>query len=159
MPAAFVNMDALDENIRRILGIISGSGKTLRIASKSVRCAGLIKYIQEKGGPSFKGLMCYTVEEAAFLREEGFDDLLIAYPSARASDMELIARMTVEGARVYLIADCEDHILALADAGRKAGAIISAALEVDKAKRGLAHRTDIVTFFDYYEVDEGRAPR
>ena len=35
----------------------------------------------------------------------------------------------------------------------------SAALEADKAKRGLAHRTDIVTFFDFYEVDEGRAPR
>jgi hypothetical protein len=35
----------------------------------------------------------------------------------------------------------------------------SAALEADKAKRGLAHRTDIMTFFDFYEVDEGRAPR
>ena len=27
-----------------------------------------------------------------------------------------------------------------------------------KAGSGLAHRTDIVTFFDYYEVDEGRKP-
>ena len=35
----------------------------------------------------------------------------------------------------------------------------SAALEVDKAKRDLGHRADIVTFFDFYEVDEGRAPR
>jgi hypothetical protein len=35
----------------------------------------------------------------------------------------------------------------------------SAALETDKAKRGLAHRADIVTFFDFYDVDEGRAPR
>jgi len=30
------------------------------------------------------------------------------------------------------------------------------ALEGYKASSGLAHRTDIVTFFDYYEVDEGR---
>jgi len=29
-------------------------------------------------------------------------------------------------------------------------------LERYKASSGLAHRTDIVTFFDYYEVDEGR---
>jgi len=29
-------------------------------------------------------------------------------------------------------------------------------LEAYKAASGLAHRTDIVTFFDYYEVDEGR---
>ncbi|MFY9268601.1 MAG: DUF5069 domain-containing protein [Candidatus Manganitrophaceae bacterium] len=27
-----------------------------------------------------------------------------------------------------------------------------------KAESGLTHRADIVTFFDYYEVDEGRKP-
>jgi hypothetical protein len=32
-------------------------------------------------------------------------------------------------------------------------------LERQKAESGLAHRSDLVTFFDYYEVDEGRAPR
>ena len=32
-------------------------------------------------------------------------------------------------------------------------------LEKNKADSGLAHRTDLLTFFDYYEVDEGRAPR
>jgi len=31
-------------------------------------------------------------------------------------------------------------------------------LEAYKAVSGLAHRTDLVTFFDYYEVDEGRKP-
>lgn len=32
-------------------------------------------------------------------------------------------------------------------------------LEKNKAGSGLAHRADLVTYFDYYEVDEGRAPR
>jgi hypothetical protein len=32
-------------------------------------------------------------------------------------------------------------------------------LEADKVKSGLAHRSDILTFLDFYEVDEGRAPR
>jgi len=31
-------------------------------------------------------------------------------------------------------------------------------LEHDKAASGFAHRNDIVTFFDFYEVDEGRKP-
>jgi len=31
-------------------------------------------------------------------------------------------------------------------------------LERNKASSGLAHRTDILTFFDYFEVDEGRKP-
>jgi gluconokinase len=32
-------------------------------------------------------------------------------------------------------------------------------LEKQKAESGLASRADLQTFFDYYEVDEGRAPR
>lgn len=35
----------------------------------------------------------------------------------------------------------------------------SANLELNKASSGFTHRTDLLTFFDYYEVDEGRAPR
>ena len=31
-------------------------------------------------------------------------------------------------------------------------------LERYKASSGLGHRTDLLTFFDYYEVDEGRNP-
>jgi len=31
-------------------------------------------------------------------------------------------------------------------------------LESYKAASGLADRADLVTFFDYYEVDEGRKP-
>ncbi len=31
-------------------------------------------------------------------------------------------------------------------------------LEAYKAASGLAHRDDLVTFFDFYEVDEGRRP-
>lgn len=31
-------------------------------------------------------------------------------------------------------------------------------LEAYIAASGLAHRTDLLTFFDYYEVDEGRRP-
>ncbi len=34
----------------------------------------------------------------------------------------------------------------------------SEGLEKNKATSGLADRKDLVTYFDYYEVDEGRAP-
>ena len=34
----------------------------------------------------------------------------------------------------------------------------TANLEKYKADSGFAHRKDLLTFFDYYEVDEGRAP-
>lgn len=35
----------------------------------------------------------------------------------------------------------------------------SAHLETQKVAAGLGHRTDIVTFFEFWEIDEGRAPR
>jgi len=35
---------------------------------------------------------------------------------------------------------------------------VTKSLEEFKAGSGLAHRSDIVTFFDFYEVDEGRRP-
>jgi hypothetical protein len=35
---------------------------------------------------------------------------------------------------------------------------VSQELDNYKSRSGLAHRTDIQTFFDYYEVDEGRRP-
>ena len=35
---------------------------------------------------------------------------------------------------------------------------VTKSLEDFKAGSGLAHRSDIVTFFDFYEVDEGRRP-
>jgi Domain of unknown function (DUF5069) len=35
---------------------------------------------------------------------------------------------------------------------------VSAELEDFKAASGLAHRKDLVTFFDYFEADEGRTP-
>ena len=34
----------------------------------------------------------------------------------------------------------------------------SEGLEKNKTNSGLSHRTDLCTYFDYYEVDEGRAP-
>ena len=49
---------------------------TIRIASKSVRVPSLLKRILSNGFP-FKGLMCFAVEEAEFLCDMGFDDILI----------------------------------------------------------------------------------
>lgn len=137
LPAALVNLNAFDENLRRVLRILDGSGKTLRPASKSVRCVWLLKRLFEQGGSAVRGLMCYSVEEAAFLFDHGFDDLLVAYPSVQPSDMELMAMLTSSGASVCLMADCEDHLDALGAAGRRHGLVLRAAIEVDMSYRPL----------------------
>jgi hypothetical protein len=54
----------------------------------------------------------------------------------------------------------EEDILLWSTFARKRGwnDEATAGLAKNKAASGLAHRDDLITFFDYYEVDEGRAP-
>lgn len=83
-PAAIVDLDALDRNIEKVRRAVETSGKTMRVASKSVRVPALLRRILEKGGPTFRGLLCYSAAEAEFLRQEGFTDLVVAYPTLDA---------------------------------------------------------------------------
>jgi D-serine deaminase-like pyridoxal phosphate-dependent protein len=76
-PFAFVDMDALwanaDDMVRR------AGGKPIRVATKSVRCRALLERILARDG--FRGLMTFTMPESIWLREHGFSDMLLAYPT------------------------------------------------------------------------------
>ena len=142
LPCALVNLDALDRNIAGILSRVEGTGKTVRVASKSVRSTYLLRYIADRAGDAAKGLMCFTVEEARFLAGEGFDDLLVAYPSVRQGDMDILARLTAEGKAVSLVVDSEAHLEAMGETGRRLGVEVAAVVELDMAFRrigGLIH--------------------
>ncbi|HSH20199.1 MAG TPA: alanine racemase, partial [Draconibacterium sp.] len=110
LPAMIVDLNCLDENISRISEIVAGFGKKIRIASKSIRVPWLLKYILEKGGSHFQGLMCFSVAEAEFLFFEGFDDLLVAYPTVDQIDLELFHSLTQKGAKITLMVDEPEQI-------------------------------------------------
>src|SRR3954470_25051008 len=67
LPLAIVDLDALDQNLETLVAPVRASGKTLRIASKSVRCVEILRYLIEKGGPAMRGLMAYSPVEAHYL--------------------------------------------------------------------------------------------
>jgi len=113
LPAMIVNLDCLDENIRNISKNIGQYDKKIRIATKSIRVPDIIRYIQNKGGTHFKGLMCYSMEEAQFLSTLGFDDLLIAYPTFSFNDIEIFFSLIQSGKNVVLMVDCVDHVKAI----------------------------------------------
>jgi len=110
LPAMLVDLDCLDENISRIAELVSGFGKKIRIASKSVRVPWLLEYIMKKGGPHFQGIMCYSVPEAAFLATQGFDDLLVAYPTVGQEDLELFYSLTHDGLNISLMVDSINQV-------------------------------------------------
>jgi D-serine deaminase-like pyridoxal phosphate-dependent protein len=107
-PFAVVDLDAFranaDELVRR------AAGTPIRVASKSVRCRALLRIVAEgerDGGASrlagetvlpagFRGLMTFTLRESLWLLDDGFDDLLLGYPTAdRAALAELGERAPV----------------------------------------------------------------
>jgi D-serine deaminase-like pyridoxal phosphate-dependent protein len=137
LPLAFVDLDAFDANIEYVRQTVEGTGRTIRLGTKSIRCEPLTKRIFDLGGENFQGLLTFTVEETAWLAEKGYDDMIVAYPTIQPSDMELMARMTKTGKKVMLMVDHLAHLKALSDAGQKEDVEVLACLEVDMAYRPL----------------------
>jgi D-serine deaminase-like pyridoxal phosphate-dependent protein len=131
LPLAFVDLDKFDRNIAFVASTQHDTGKTIRLHSKSIRCVDLMKRIQERGGPVFRGLMTYTMEDASFLARHGFDDFIVSYPTVQPSDLEIFVQMTRKGLQVALVVDCEQHLDVLSRAGTAAGVNLRACMEVD----------------------------
>ena len=77
-PFALVDLDAFDANAADMAR--RAAGKPIRLATKSVRCRTLQERTLARDG--FRGMLAFTLPEALWLAEHGFDDLLVAYPTA-----------------------------------------------------------------------------
>jgi len=140
LPVALVNLDAFDDNIETIAGFVRNRGKTIRVASKSLRCLYLLRRICEKAPDVMRGVMAFTCEEAEFLAAQGFDDLLVAYPSVQPSDMKCLVRLAKAGKTASLIVDCREHLDALSKAARESMVDLAACIELDVSLRPAAGR-------------------
>jgi D-serine deaminase-like pyridoxal phosphate-dependent protein len=139
LPLAFVDLDAFDANVAYVANRTLGTGKTIRVGTKSVRCEALIRRVLEYGEP-FRGLLTYTVEETIFLAGKGHDDFVVAYPSLQPGDLDLLIRLTQNGKVVSIMIDSYAHVQTLSAAAEKAGVVLSACLEVDMSYRPLGNR-------------------
>ena len=141
LPAAWVDLDALDRNIDRLSARVGR--KTLRVASKSVRHVGVLRRILARGGERFRGVMCFTADEACFLADAGFDDLFVAYPTVQAEPLRALADRAAAGRTVWAVVDCAAHLEALGAAGRAAGTVLAAVVELDVSYRRLGGRIHV----------------
>ena len=123
-PFAFVDLDAMWANAAAMLE--RAQGKPVRVASKSVRCRALLAAILGRD-ERFRGLMTFTLPETLWLAERGFENLLLAYPTADTGALGELALRSVanpEGAPIVMV-DCAEHLDAIESvlgAGRGAGA-------------------------------------
>lgn len=128
MPFAYLDKDLLDRNIKDILA--RSGDKKIRIASKSVRCKWALRYILEQSN-QLQGIMCYTAQEAAWLAQEGFDDLLVAYPTFHSEQVRSIIPALREGKTIYLMTDLDEHLEQLNQIAKAENTVIPICLDMD----------------------------
>jgi D-serine deaminase-like pyridoxal phosphate-dependent protein len=92
-PFAFVDLDALWSNSREMLA--RARGKPIRVASKSLRCRGLQRAILASD-EGYRGQLTFTLPETLWLAGEGFENLLLAYPSTDRSAYRALSDLTGE---------------------------------------------------------------
>ncbi|MEU2421657.1 amino acid deaminase/aldolase [Streptomyces sp. NPDC007851] len=138
-PLAIVDLEAFDANADDL--VRRAGGKPIRVASKSVRCRHLLERVLAKDG--FAGIMSFTLAESLWLARSGFDDVLLAYPSAdRARFAELAADAKLAAAVTVMIDDPAQ--LDLIDAARDGGTeAVRVCLELDTSLKLLGGRVRV----------------
>ncbi|MYR29180.1 MULTISPECIES: amino acid deaminase/aldolase [unclassified Streptomyces] len=138
-PLALVDLDAFDANADDL--VRRAQGKPIRVASKSVRCRALLERVLAR--PGFAGIMSFTLAESLWLAREGFEDVLLAYPSTdRPAYAELAADPKLAAAVTVMVDDPAQ--LRLIDAAREGGTEeIRVCLELDTSLRLLGGRVRV----------------
>ncbi len=140
LPLAFVDLEAFDHNIAYVAATQKRTGKTIRVASKSIRCLDLIRRVFEKGGSVFQGILAFTMEEARFLIQNGFDDIIVAYPTLGPGDIMMFIEKTRQGAKISLVVDDLDQMAVLSKAAIAAGVVLKVCLDVDMSYRPMGKK-------------------
>jgi D-serine deaminase-like pyridoxal phosphate-dependent protein len=128
LPFAFCDLDLFDRNVADIRA--RAGTLPVRVASKSVRVRALLARILEHEG--YRGVMCFSAEEACFLADHGFDDLLVAYPTLDPDDVTGVLARVAGGKRIALMVDDVEQVAALdAIAAAHGGATLRLCIDVD----------------------------
>jgi D-serine deaminase-like pyridoxal phosphate-dependent protein len=108
-PFAFVDLDAMRANTAYLHGL--ARGVPIRVASKSLRCRALLRWILERDA-GFHGLLTFTLPETLWLASAGFENLLLAYPTADRDALHELAARTAgdpDGAPAVMV-DSRAHL-------------------------------------------------
>jgi D-serine deaminase-like pyridoxal phosphate-dependent protein len=137
-PFALLDLDAFranaDDMVRR------AEGKPIRLASKSVRCRTLQERTLARQG--FRGTLSFTLPEALWLAGEGFDDVVVAYPTVdRAALRELAEGDARE--RISVMVDSTDQLDLIARAVGQGRPPVRVSIDVDAGWAPLGGRVRI----------------
>lgn len=128
MPFAFVDLDTLEANAKALL--VRAKDKKIRLATKSIRCRAILDAIIQIN-PQFQGLMTYHAQEAAWLAQNGWDDILMGYPVWQRQDVEAIATQVKNGKTIVCMVDSVVHVAHLNQIAAELQVVLPLCLDVD----------------------------
>lgn len=131
-PSAWLDLDAVDHNIAIVKQ--KTANKNLRIASKSVRSVAMLRYVQKKL-PNFIGLMSYSAAESLYLLEQGFNDILCAYPQLDTSSIAATLPYTAQGNNMVWMVDRLEHCYLLNEIGKQHGVTLEVCVDINVSSR------------------------
>jgi D-serine deaminase-like pyridoxal phosphate-dependent protein len=129
-PFAFVDLDAMWSNSDAMLS--RAGAKPIRVASKSLRCRALLERILARD-ERYAGLMTFTLPETLWLAEQGFENLLLAYPTTDGGALEELALRSVAnpGGAPIVMVDCVEHLDAIEAVLGAGAAPVRVCIELD----------------------------
>lgn len=128
LPALLLDLDALDKNCQDIAA--KANGKTIRIATKSIRSIPVIKRILASS-PVFQGVMSFSPHEAIFLAEKGIHDILIGYPCWDSAALRKIARLNLLDYQITLMIDSKDQLPLLEKIAAETNGLFYLCMDID----------------------------
>src|SRR5437868_10640178 len=124
-PQLLVALDVVDGNLRRMQGSCRERGIALRVHFKSLKCAGLARYIAASG---VDGFLCAKLNEAEVLAEAGLTDILIANQIIGPTKLRRLAELA-RHAKVSVCVDNAGNVDELSRAAETAGVTIGVLVE------------------------------
>ena len=126
-PQLLLDLDIIDANLRRMFDAGKERGVNVRTHFKSLKCGGLARYIQARGGSTF---LCAKLNEAEVLLDAGITDILIANQIVGPHKMQRLANLA-KRVKLRVCVDQPDNIDQLSRAMQAGGATLGILVEVD----------------------------
>jgi D-serine deaminase-like pyridoxal phosphate-dependent protein len=117
-PFAVVDLDAFNDNAGALAR--RTGGKTIRVASKSLRCRALLQRVLADPSSPFRGVLALTVAEALWLNEHGVGDVVVGYPSVDREALRAVADRdpgAAGEAGITIMVDAVEHLELLESLG------------------------------------------
>ena len=132
-PAIVLDLDILENNIRRYAELAKEHGKQLWPMVKTHKSLEIARLQAEAG---CTGFLCGTLDEAEALAEAGYQHLMYAYPPAGRASVNRVIRLARKTEELILRLDSLEAAAALEEAAREAEALKAEALEAEARKTG-----------------------